>query len=123
MTDKLGKALLSGFSFVAISVPIASLIITTFAYFELISQGIITNLLYGAFITIFFFTSIRAAKQIGQKGWAVGAAIALGLTFLNLMYTLIGVEAAPDLRFLVRTAITVITCITGGMIGVNLSHK
>jgi len=121
MTEKLGKALLSGFSFVGISVPIAALIITALAYFELLSQGLLSNLLFGSFIVIFFFASLRTAKNIGQKGWAVGSVIATCLTVLNLMYTLIGVEATLDLRFLVRTAITAVVCVTGGMIGVNLS--
>jgi len=121
MTEKLGKAILSGFSFVGISVPIASLIITTAAYFELISQGLLSNLLFGSFIVIFFFTALRTSRQIGKKGWAVGAAIATGLTVLNLMYTFIGIERTPDLHFLIRTAISFVVCITGGMIGVNLA--
>ncbi|MCL1950579.1 MAG: TIGR04086 family membrane protein [Turicibacter sp.] len=121
MTEKLGKAILSGFSFVGISVPIASLIITTIAYFDLIPQAVLSGLLFGSFIVIFFMASLRTAQKIGQKGWAVGAAIAAAMTVLSLMYTLIGIEQTPGLQFLVRTAISTVTCITGGMIGVNLS--
>lgn len=121
MTEKLGKAILSGVKVVGISVPIVSLIITTLAYFELLSHGVLTNLLFGSFIAIFFFASLKTSQQFGQKGWAVGASIALALTVLNLIYTFIGIEATPDFRFLVRTAITAVVCITGGMIGVNLS--
>lgn len=119
MNERLSKALLSGVSFVAISVPITSLIITAFAYFGILAQGILSYVLYIAFITIFFFTSLRTARGVGQKGWAVGFCVAAIIASLHLIYLFIGIETLPDFRFVMRSLILIVVCIIGGMVGVN----
>ncbi|MTL91599.1 TIGR04086 family membrane protein, partial [Turicibacter sanguinis] len=49
MTQKLGRALLYGLSFIVISILILGLLITTFAYFEWLSVGALEKLIYASY--------------------------------------------------------------------------
>ena len=120
MQEKLGKATLNGFTFFGISIPLLALIITIFAYFEVFSNATISKLLFGAFVIIFFLGTSTIAKKVGQRGWMVGLTLGGGMVLLNLMFVSIGLEGSLDLQFLVRSAITMMVTLTGGMIGVNL---
>ena len=120
MTQKIGHALLASFSFISISILTLAIIITLFAYFEILQTSTISKLLYIAFVMIFFIGTLIVAKHVGEKGWLVGLAMTGILVLLNLLYHTIGIEASLNFRFLVRCFITLIICLTGGMIGVNL---
>ena len=115
MTQKLGRALLYGLSFIVISILILGLLITTFAYFEWLSVGALEKLIYASYVAIFFIGSAVVAKQVAEKGWLIGLMI-----ILSLLYYLIGVESPLSFKFAIRCVITLVICVTGGMIGVNL---
>ena len=67
MTQKLGRALLHGLAFIVISILILGLLITTFAYFEWFSIGILEKLIYVAFVAIFFLGTAIVAKHVSEK--------------------------------------------------------
>ena len=108
MTQKLGRALLYGLSFIVISILILGLLITTFAYFEWLSVGALEKLIYASYVAIFFIGSAVVAKQVAT------------MIILSLLYYLIGVESPLSFKFAIRCVITLVICVTGGMIGVNL---
>lgn len=120
MTQKLGRALLYGLSFIVISILILGLLITTFAYFEWLSVGALEKLIYASYVAIFFIGSAVVAKQVAEKGWLIGLIIAATMIILSLLYYLIGVESPLSFKFAIRCVITLVICVTGGMIGVNL---
>jgi len=120
MSEKISRAALSGLSFIGISGLTLALIITTFAYFEILSPAVVGKLVYASFVIIFFMGTSIVAKHLGEKGWMVGFVMALGLIILNLLYYTIGVEASLNFTFLIRCSIILVICMAGGMIGVNL---
>lgn len=120
MTQKLGQALLYGLCFIVISILILGLLITTFAYFEWLSVSALEKLIYASYVAIFFMGSAVVAKQVSEKGWLIGLLIATVTILLSLLYYLIGVESPLTFKFIIRCVITLVICVTGGMIGVNL---
>lgn len=120
MSEKLGKALLHGIAFIVISILILGLLITTFAYFEWISVGVLDKLIYASFVAIFFIGTTLISKKFAQKGWLIGIGVATTMVLLSLMFYTIGIDSPLTLKFFIRSLITVVVCITGGMIGVNL---
>lgn len=120
MSEKLGKALLHGIAFIVISILILGLLITTFAYFEWISVGMLNKLIYASFVAVFFIGTALISKKFAQKGWLIGIGVATVMVLLSLLFYTIGVEAPLTFKFFIRSLITFVVCITGGMIGVNL---
>lgn len=120
MSEKLGKALLHGIAFIVISILILGLLITTFAYFEWISVGVLDKLIYASFVAIFFIDTTLISKKFAQKGWLIGIGVATTMVLLSLMFYTIGIDSPLTLKFFIRSLITFVVCITGGMIGVNL---
>ncbi len=123
MSEKLGKALLDGLAFIVISILIFGLLITTIAYFGWVSVGLLEKIIYGAFVITFFVGSAFTSKRFGEKGWLIGIGIATVMVLLSVLFYTIGVEAPLTLQFYIRSLITFVICITGGMIGVNLPFK
>lgn len=120
MSEKLGKALLHGIAFIVISILILGLLITTFAYFEWISVGVLEKLIYASFVAIFFLGTAIISKNFAQKGWLIGLGVASVVVLLSLLFYTIGLDTSLTFKFFIRSLITFIVCITGGMIGVNL---
>lgn len=120
MTQKLGRALLHGLAFIVISILILGLLITTFAYFEWFSIGILEKLIYAAFVAIFFIGTAIVAKHVAEKGWLIGLLMAAIVIVMSLLYYFIGIDSPLTFKFTIRCIITVVICVTGGMIGVNL---
>lgn len=120
MSEKLGKALLHGIAFIVISILILGLLITTFAYFEWISVGVLEKLIYASFVAIFFIGTAIISKNFAQKGWLIGIGVATVVVLLSLLFYTIGIDTSLTFKFFIRSLITFIVCITGGMIGVNL---
>ena len=120
MSEKLGKALLHGIAFIVISILILGLLITTFAYFEWISVGVLDKLIYASFVAIFFIGTTLISKKFAQKGWLIGIGVATTMVLLSLMFYTIGIDSPLTLKFFIRSLITFVVCIKGGMIGVNL---
>jgi len=119
MQEKYLKSLVRSSMFFLISSILSALIITIFLYFELVSATTVNHLLYGAFITIAFITSITCARSVRTKGWLVGISVATIFIIFSLLYRLIGIEVGLGLGFLTRSGITLIVCLVGGMLGVN----
>ena len=120
MSEKLGKALLHGIAFIVISILILGLLITTFAYFEWISVGVLDKLIYASFVAIFLIGTTLISKKFAQKGWLIGIGVATTMVLLSLMFYTIGIDSPLTLKFFIRSLITFVVCITGAMIGVNL---
>ena len=123
MTQKLGRALLQGLAFIVISILILGLLITTFAYFEWFSISILEKLIYASFVAVFFIGTTIIAKKVGEKGWLIGVLVAAVVILLSLMYQLIGIDSSLTFKFAIRCVITLVICLAGGMIGVNLPGK
>ena len=123
MTQKLGKSLLYAFILTLISICIFSLIITTLAYFEVVSIDLIEKMIYFSYMIIFFFSAMFAAKIMQSKGWLVGGIFALTLIFLSALYHLIGVEHGLNTAYFIRSLLILVLCTAGGMLGVNLPQK
>ena len=121
MSQKISLALISGFTFIGISIPVLALILTTFAYLEWFSSSTISKLIYASFVVIFFLGTTIVAKHVGEKGWLTGLAVSVMLISLTLLYYTIGLETALTFQVFIRCCITLVICLTGGMIGVNLS--
>jgi|GEM_PF-1685848 len=121
MSQKLSQGLISGFSFIGISIPTLALIITIFTYLEIFSTSTVSKLIYASFVVIFFLGTVIIAKHFGKKGWLIGLIIATMLIVLKLLYYTIGLESSLSFKFLIRCCITLVICLTGGMVGVNLS--
>ena len=123
MSERLGKALLHGIAFIVISILILGLLITTLAYFEWISVGTLEKLIYVSFIATFFIGTAIISKGFAQKGWLIGIAMATFMVLLSMLFYTIGVETSLTFKFMIRSIITVVVCIAGGMIGVNLPSR
>lgn len=123
MSERLGKAVLHGIAFIVISILILGLLITTLAYFEWISVGVLEKLIYGSFIVTFFIGTAIISKGFAQKGWLIGVAMATIMVLLSTLFYTIGIDAPLTLKFAIRSIITIVVCVAGGMIGVNLPSK
>ena len=123
MSEKLGKALINGIAFIVISILILGLLITTFAYFEWISVGVLEKLIYPSFVVTFFIGTAIMSKHFAQKGWLIGIGVATTIVLLSWMFYAIGIDVPLTFKFFIRSLITFIICITGGMIGVNLPNN
>ncbi len=123
MSEKLGKALLDGLAFIVISILIFGLLITTIAYFGWVSVGLLGNIIYAAFVITFFTGTAIISKKFAEKGWLIGICVASVMVLLSLLFYTIGVDAPLNLQFYIRSIITFVICIAGGMIGVNLPTK
>ena len=123
MTKKIGQALLYAFGFTIISIIILGLIITSLAYFELVSVNMIGNIIYVCSMCCFFFSALIAAKTINTRGWMLGGLVGLIFITLTALYRLIGVEHALTTAFYIRSLCILVICMAGGMIGVNLPSK
>ena len=99
MSEKLGKALLHGIAFIVISILILGLLITTFAYFEWISVGVLDKLIYASFVAIFFIGTTLISKKFAQKGWLIGIGVATTMVLLSLMFYTIGIDSPLTLKF------------------------
>lgn len=120
MTQNLGRAFLVGLAFIVISILVLGLIITTFAYFEWFSMGMIDKLIYFAFVLVLFIGTVLVAKIVQEKGWLIGLVMSAIFIFLTLLYYWIGVDAPLSFKFFIRCVITLVICMAGGMVGVNL---
>ena len=87
MSEKLGKALISGIAF-----------------------------------TFFIGTAVMS-KNFDQKGWLIGIGVATTIVLLSWMFYTIGIDVPLTFKFVIRSLITFVICITGGMIGVNLPNN
>ena len=89
MSERLGKALLHGIAFIVISILILGLLlITTLAYFEWISVGVLEKLIYGSFIATFFIGTAIISKGFAQKrmvNWN-GCSNCYGITKHAILY-------------------------------------
>lgn len=123
MSEKLGRALIHGIAFIVISILILGLLITTFAYFEWISVGVLEKLIYPSFVATFFIGTAIMSKHFAQKGWLIGIGVATTIVLLSWMFYTIGIDTPLTFKFIIRSLITFVICITGGMIGVNLPNN
>lgn len=123
MSERLGKALLHGIAFIVISILILGLLITTLAYFEWISVGVLEKLIYGSFIATFFIGTAIISKGFAQKGWLIGMGVATVMVLLSMLFYTIGIDAPLTFKFVIRSIITAVVCVAGGMIGVNLPSR
>jgi len=119
MTHKSMRSAVTGIIFALVSSLLVSLIITTLLYFEIISVGITSKILYGAFVIILFIASFIIARKIGSRGLFVGLGIGIVIILFGAMYRFIGIEAGIGFPFLIRSAITLLVATAGSVAGVN----
>ena len=119
MTDKLVKSAITGIIFALVGSLLVSLIITALLYFEIISVGLASRILYGVFVIILFIASFITARKIGTRGLFVGLGIAGVIILLGAMYRFIGIEAGIGVSFAIRSAITLLIATAGSVAGVN----
>ncbi|MGL4335434.1 MAG: TIGR04086 family membrane protein [Turicibacter sp.] len=120
MSQKLGRALLIGLAFIVISILVLGLIITTFAYFEWFSIGVLDKLIYFTFVMVLFLGTAIVAKSVQEKGWLIGIIMSTLMIILTLLFNTIGIDAGLSFKFVIRCVIILVICITAGMVGVNL---
>jgi len=116
---KSAKSAITGITFALVASLFLSLIITALLYFEIISVGLASRILYGAFVIILFIASFITARKISARGLFVGLGIAGVIILLGAMYHFIGIEAGIGLPFAIRSAITLVVAAAGSVAGVN----
>ena len=119
MTHQLAKAAIIGITVALVGSLFASLIITALLYFEIVSVGLASKILYGLFVVILFIASLITARKIGSRGLFVGLGIGGVIILFGVMYRFIGIEVGIGLPFAIRSAITLLVAVAGSVAGVN----
>jgi len=117
--NKLAKSVVIGVIFACLSSLLVSVIVASLLYFEIMSIGFASKLLYGAFIVILFIASFIIARKVGARGLFMGLAIGSFVILIGALYRFIGIETGIGLTFLIRSAITLLTATAGAVMGVN----
>jgi len=125
MTDKkiishnLVRSAAMGVIFALVSSLLASVIVTTLLYFEVIGIGLASKILYGVFVVILFIASFITARQVGSRGLFVGLGIGGVVILIGAMYRFLGVETGVGVTFLIRSAVTLLVSTASAVMAVN----
>ncbi len=101
-----------------ISLFIYLIIITIFAYFNIISYNVVSVLSFIFMILLFLISGFKTGKISEKKGFISGLFIGIVITFILLLLSLI-FKSFPTLKSLLYFFILIISSVIGGMIGIN----
>ncbi len=98
---------------------IFTLLITFFNYFNIIGKKTITILeIIGPVLTL-FIGGFLMGKESKQKGWLEGLKLALIFIAFIVLFNYLGLRNHIEMKNLIYYFILTITCMFGGMIGIN----
>lgn len=98
---------------------IFTLLITFFNYFNMIGKKTVTILeIIGPVLTL-FVGGFLIGKESKQKGWLEGLKLALIFIVLIVLFNYLGLRNHLEIKNLIYYLILTITCMFGGMIGIN----
>lgn len=98
---------------------ILTLFITFLNYFNIIGKKTVTILEIISPILTLFIGGFVIGKESNQKGWLEGLKLALIFIILIVLFNYLGLRNHLEIKNLIYYLILTITCMFGGMIGIN----
>ena len=100
-----------------------TLLITVFNYFNIIGKKTVTIFeIIGPILTL-FIGGFLIGKKSQKKGWLEGLKLALFFLVLIILFNYLGLKNHLEMKNLIYYLILTITCMFGGMIGINKSEQ
>ncbi|WP_042345670.1 TIGR04086 family membrane protein [Bacillus massiliigorillae] len=120
-TRKLGSAIIYGTISIFVFAVIFSLIFSLLLRFTSLTESSLSYMiLILSFISIFIGGVISGGK--GKKqGWMLGGGTGLLYTLILLLFQYLGHDSAFTTREWIQSLCYILTCMMGGVLGVNLS--
>jgi putative membrane protein (TIGR04086 family) len=114
-----------GFSllFIIGSLLILTLLLTLFNYFNLFSNGLVSTFKIIIPIISLFAGGFFIGKKSSKKGWLEGLKLSLIFTIILILFNLLGLENKLDLKNILYYLIIIISCMFGGMLGINKNNS
>lgn len=114
-----------GFSllFIIGSLLILTLLLTFFNYFNLFSNGLVSTFKIIIPIISLFAGGFFIGKKSSKKGWLEGLKLSLIFTIILILFNLLGLENKLDLKNILYYLIIIISCMFGGMLGINKNNS
>lgn len=96
-----------------------TLLITFFNYFNMMGKKAVTVFeIIGPVLTM-FIGGFLIGKESKQRGWLEGLKLALIFITLIILFNYLGLRNHLEMKNLIYYFILIITCMFGGMIGIN----
>lgn len=114
-----------GFSllFIIGSLLILTLLLTFFNYFNLFSNGLVSTFKIIIPIISLFAGGFFIGKKSSKKGWLEGLKLSLIFTIILILFNLLGLENKLELKNILYYLIIIISCMFGGMLGINKNNS
>lgn len=114
-----------GFSllFIIGSLLILTLLLTFFNYFNLFSNGLVSTFKIIIPIISLFAGGFFIGKKSSKKGWLEGLKLSLIFTIILILFNLLGLGNKLDLKNILYYLIIIISCMFGGMLGINKNNS
>lgn len=114
-----------GFSllFIIGSLLILTLLLTFFNYFNLFSNGLVSTFKIIIPIISLFAGGFFIGKKSSKKGWLEGLKLSLIFTIILILFNLLGLGNKLELKNILYYLIIIISCIFGGMLGINKNNS
>ncbi len=111
------KYILKSFSYFLISVLLTLILLSTLNYFNIISYKVVYIISFISVIASMFFSGYYLAKHSTKKGYLIGLLIGLALVLFMMILSLIIYKISWI--SLIYYLILLVSCITGGIFGIN----
>ncbi len=98
---------------------ISSLLLTTLNYFDIFSKSTLSIFKIIVIIATYFIGGLLIGKKSIKKGWLEGLKFSLILSFILIIFNLLGLQQKFDLKLIFYYIILITSAILGSMIGIN----
>lgn len=105
--------------FIIGSLLILTLLITFLNYFNLFSNSLVSVFKIIIPIVSLFIGGFLMGKKSSKKGWLEGLKLSLVFTVLLILFNILGLRNKIELKNILYYVIIIVSCIFGGMLGIN----
>ena len=102
---------------------ILNLMITFFNYFNIMGKKTVTIAEIIIPVITLFVGGFLIGKRSLKKGWLEGLKLALIFLFIMILFNYLGLRNQLEMKNLIYYLILTITCMFGGMIGINKNKE
>ncbi len=119
---RIGSSVIVGLGVIYVIAAIFSLLFSLLLRFTSLQEDQLTLLITVVSFIAIFIGGFVAGKRGGEKGWVSGGLTGLLYMIINFLYQYLGYDRLFSPEQLIYYACFTITCVCGGILGVNMSN-